>query len=104
MLSLLTHSEGDINALGSQETLPFEVVLDSGAVEHVADDGLARLDPHATAVLDSSAGGLLQLCDVHEDLYWRPALCDARTECHRRGTAPMRTLCGRIGTGASAFT
>ena len=34
---LLTHSEGDINTIGEGESFPFEIVLDSGAVDHVAD-------------------------------------------------------------------
>ena len=38
MISLLTHAEGDINAMDAAITLPFEIVLDSGAVDHVADN------------------------------------------------------------------
>ena len=38
MISLLTHAEGDINAVDATATLPFEIVLDSGAVDHVADN------------------------------------------------------------------
>ena len=38
MISLLTHSEGDINAMETTNTLPFEIVLGSGAVDHVADN------------------------------------------------------------------
>ena len=38
MISLLTHVEGDLNAMDSSSTLPFDIVLDSGAVDYVADN------------------------------------------------------------------
>ena len=37
LISLLTHSGGNLNAVDTPEFLPFEIVLDSGAVDHVAD-------------------------------------------------------------------
>ena len=41
MIAALFHSEANINAMDEQATLPFEVVLDSGAVDHVADSAEA---------------------------------------------------------------
>ena len=37
LVAALFRSSGDINTLSEQTTLPFEIVLDSGAVDHVAD-------------------------------------------------------------------
>ena len=36
-VAALFHAESDLNAMSDQSTLPFEIVLDSGAVDHVAD-------------------------------------------------------------------
>ena len=41
MISLLTHAEGNLNTVHTSSTLPFEIVLNSGAVEHVAVDAEA---------------------------------------------------------------
>ena len=40
-MSLLMHAEGDINAMAEQTAPPFEIVFDSGAVGHVADNAEA---------------------------------------------------------------
>ena len=57
-ISLLTHASGDLNAMGSQEVLPLEVVLDSDAVDHVADSMEApgyKVDPSATSAAKFAA-------------------------------------------------
>ena len=41
LVALLTHATGDLNAMEAPRVLPFEVVLDSGAVDHVADNSEA---------------------------------------------------------------
>ena len=103
-MSLLTHSEGDINNLSGPESLPFEIVLDSGAVDHVADNAEApgyEVSPDGKSTGSFSAangdaienrGSMLlnlttteghkiqskfQVCDVSRPLWSVGKICDA---------------------------
>ena len=106
-MSLLEHNSGDLNSVSPSESLPFEIVLDSGAVDHVSDsteapgyavDGsrkstanfsTANGDPienrgQMTLNLTTTTGhpiqSVFQVCEVSRPLWSVSKICDAGCE------------------------